>query len=80
MATAGSAATALAAQDGSGRDEDNGGDSDVGGHSQQSTKRGSGGDISGGNGDGSGNSDSDETVMIEAAGWVNSETEPKKYC
>ncbi len=58
-ATAGSAVTASAARDGGGRDEDNGGDSDGGVHSRQSTKRGSGRDDSGCDGDGSGNSDSD---------------------
>ncbi len=51
--------TALAVQNGGGRDKDNGGDSNGGVHSQQSTKRGSGRDDSGGDGDGSGNSDSD---------------------
>ncbi len=55
---AGSAVTALAAQDGGGRDKDNGGDSDGGVHSRQSTKRGSGRDNSGGDGDGGANSDS----------------------
>jgi hypothetical protein len=59
-ATAGSATMASAAQDGSGRDKDNGRDSDGGGHSQQSTKRGSGGDDSGGDGDGSRNSNSNK--------------------
>ncbi len=58
-ATVGSDVTALAAQDGGGRDEDNGGDSDGGVHSRQSTKRGSGRDDSGGDGDGGGNSNSD---------------------
>ncbi len=51
--------TVSAAQEGGGRDEDNSGDSDGGVHSRQSTKRGSGRDDSGCNGDGSGNSDSD---------------------
>jgi hypothetical protein len=58
-AMAGSAVTALAAQDGGGRDEDNSRDSDGRVHSRQSTKRGSGRDDSGGGGDGGGNSDSD---------------------
>jgi hypothetical protein len=56
--TAGSAATALAVQDGSGRDKDNGRDSNGRVHSQQSNKRGSGRDDSGNDGDGGGNSDS----------------------
>ncbi len=59
VATAGSAVTASAAQDGGGRDKVNGGDSDGGVHSRQSTKRGNGRDDSGGDGDGGGNSDSD---------------------
>ncbi len=57
-ATAGSAATASAARDSDGRDKDNGGDSDGGGHSQQSTKRCSGRDDSGGDSDVGRNSDS----------------------
>jgi hypothetical protein len=51
--------TASAAQDGGGRDKDNCGDSNGRVHSQQSTKRGSGRDDSGGGGDYGGNSDSD---------------------
>ncbi len=58
-ATEGSAVMASAARDCGGRDEDNGGDSDGGVHSQQSTKRGSGRDDSGGDGDGGRNSNSD---------------------
>ncbi len=58
VATAGSAAMASAARDSDGRDEDNSGDSDGGGHSQQPTKRCSGRDDSGGNGDSGRNTDS----------------------
>ncbi len=65
-ATAGSAVTALAVQDGGGRDEDNGGDSNGGVHCRQSTKRGSGRDDSGSDGDGGGNSDSNGNGAVTA--------------